>query len=129
MNSSLFTKPLAAIVLSGCVISFALNAQAAPGPTPPATELLRQAYATLAVADHDYKGHRVAAMKQIEAAEKELGVKVKGDGKGHEPQGVSDTQLRTALGLLQQARTELKGKPLTHVDNAIKQITTALTIK
>jgi hypothetical protein len=50
--------------------------------------------------------------------EKELGVKVKGDGKGHEPQGVADAQLRTALGLLQQARAELKGKPLTHVDKA-----------
>ena len=117
------------MVLAGSVFFAGVNAQAGSAPVPPATDLLRQAYTTLAVADHDYKGHRVKAMKQIEAAEKALGVKVKGDGKGHEPQGVSDNQLRTALGLLQQARTELKGKPLTHVDNAIKQITTALTIK
>jgi hypothetical protein len=39
-------------------------------------------------------------LKQIEAAAKLLGVNVRGDGKGHENQGVSDAQLRTAQGLL-----------------------------
>ena len=97
-------------------------------PVPPAG-LLSQAYATLAQADHDYKGHRVAAMKQIEAAGKALGVNIRGDGKGHEPQGVSDAQLRAAQGLLEQARAGLTGKPLKHINRALDQISIALTIK
>jgi hypothetical protein len=98
------------------------------GPSP-AAGLLVQAYATLGQADHDYKGHRVAAMKQIEAAAKLLGVNVRGDGKGHEKQGVSDAQLRTAQGLLQQARSGLSGKPLRHVNKALEQLSIALAIK
>lgn len=91
--------------------------------------LLDDAYATLAQADHDYKGHRVAAMKQIEAAVKELGGKISGHGKGHEPQGTSDAQLRAAQGLLQQASGGLSGKTLKHVTAASKQLTTALAIR
>ena len=92
-------------------------------------DLLRQAYTTLEAADHDYKGHRAAAMKQIEAAAEVLGINIKGDGKGHEKQGVSDTQLKTAQGLLEQARAGLTGKALKHVDNALKQLSIALSIK
>ena len=43
--------------------------------------LLDDAYATLAQAKHDYKGHRVKAMKQIELALGEKGAKVGGKGK------------------------------------------------
>src|ERR1035438_285941 len=86
--------------------SFGESLVAAPAP---AASLLVQAYTTLEHAAHDYKGHRVAAMKQIEAAAKLLGVKVRGDGKAHERQGVSDAQLRTAQGLLQQALPGLSG--------------------
>lgn len=92
-------------------------------------DLLRQAYTTLEAADHDYKGHRVAAMKQIEAAAGILGISLKGDGKGHEKQAVSDSQLKTAQGLLEQARAGLSGKALKHVDNALKQLSIALSIK
>jgi hypothetical protein len=52
-----------------------------------------------------------------------------GDGKGHEKQGVSDTQLSTAQGLLEQARSGLTGRPLKQVNKAIEQISTALSIK
>src|SRR3974377_234157 len=97
-------------------------------PSPPAA-LLVQAYTTLEQANHDYKGHRVAAMKQIEAAGKILGVSVRGDGKGHEKQGVSDAQLRTAQGLLQQARSGLSGKALKHVDKALQELSIALSIE
>ena len=108
------------------VLSFGHGLVAAPSA---AAGLLVQAYTTLAQADHDYKGHRVAAMKQIEAAAKLLGVSVRGDGKGHEKQGVSDAQLRTAQGLLQQARSGLNGKPLGHVNKALQQLSIALSIK
>jgi hypothetical protein len=108
------------------VLSFGQNLVAAPAP---AAGLLVRAYTTLEQADHDYKGHRKAAMKQIEAAAKLLGVKVRGDGKGHEKQGVSDVQLRTAQGLLQQAQSGLRGKPLGHVNKALQQLSIALSIK
>jgi hypothetical protein len=91
--------------------------------------LLDDAYATLAQAKHDYQGHRVRAMKQIEAALGELGWKVSGTGRNHEPQGTSDAQLRAAQGLLQQASTGLSGKALKHVNRAIAQISDALAIR
>ena len=108
------------------VCSFSQRLLASPSP---AAGLLVQAYTTLGQADHDYKGHRVAAMKQIEAAAKLLGVSVRGDGRGHEKQGVSDAQLRTAQGLLQQALPGLSGKPLKHVNRALQQLAIALSIK
>ena len=97
--------------------------------TPAAADLLRQAYAILASADHDYKSHRLAAMHSIEAAGRELGFDVHGDGKAHEAQPLSDKQLSTAQGLLEQARAGLAGKPLQHINHAIKQLSTALKIK
>jgi hypothetical protein len=125
MKTSLF-RSLVSMAVACWVLLLGLNLLA--DPVPPAG-LLSQAYATLAQADHDYKGHRVAAMKQIEAAGKALGVNIRGDGKGHEPQGVSDAQLRAAQGLLEQARAGLTGKPLKHINRALDQISIALTIK
>lgn len=101
----------------------------ASAQTTSANTLLDEAYATLAQADHDYAGHRVRAMEQIKLALKELGSSVSGTGKGHEPQATSDAQLRAALGLLQQAQSRLSGKPAKHVNRAIEQLNTALTIK
>jgi hypothetical protein len=110
-----------------CVVgAFAPRANAGPAP---AAELLRQAYVTLASADHDYKGHRVEAMKQVHAAGRVLGVNLHGDGKGHENQGQSDQQLRIAQGLLQQASAGLSGKALRHVAAAEKHLAIALTIR
>ena len=125
MKTSL-VHSLAGMVVVSLVLVFGMNLLA--GPASPG-DLLVQAYTTLAQADHDYKGHRIAAMKQIEAAGKALGVNVKGDGKGHEPQGVSDAQLSAARGLLKQASVSLTGRPLTHVNKAIKEISIALEIK
>jgi hypothetical protein len=97
--------------------------------TAASANLLTQAYATLSVADHDYKGHRVAAMKQIAAAAKLVGVTEMGNGKGHEQQVVSDQQLQTATSLLQQARPGLPANAQAHVDRALKQLSIALSIK
>ena len=112
-------------------LSIKLSAQAPPPPAyPPATPgLLSQAYAALSQADHDYKGHRVRAMKQIRAAAKELGFSLSGSGHGHEAQTMSDQQLRTAQNLLQQASTGLPPGPQQHVQNALAQISIALSIK
>ena len=91
--------------------------------------MLNDAYATLAQAKHDYKGHRVKAMKQIELALGEVGAKVSKTGKPHEPQGTSDAQLRAAQGLVRQASGGLSGKALKHADAALSQLNEALEIK
>ena len=84
--------------------------------------LLDQAYGLLSSADHDYKGHRMHAMRCIKAAARELGVTLSGEGKGGGNQESSDSQLRSAQSLLQQAVTGLAGKPLRHVSEAITAI-------
>lgn len=94
-----------------------------------AAGLLVDAYAALERADHDYHGKRIEAMKQIEAAGKIVGANVHGDGHVREKQGISDEQLRTAEGLLQQAKGELRGKALKHVEKALNHLNTALRIK
>ena len=114
---------MAAILM---VFSLVMPVHAQPANS---TALLDDAYATLAQAKHDYKGHRVKAMKQIELALGEAGGKVSGKGKNHEPQGTSDAQLRAAQNLLQQAKGGLSGKALKHVDIAIAQLNDALAVK
>ena len=116
-----------ATLLASLLLAFGLvtRAQAQTG----SLTLPDDAYATLAQADHDYKGHRVRAMKQIELAVQELGGKISGQGRGREPQATSDAQLRAAQVLLQQASSGLSGKALKHVNAAIVQINTALAIK
>jgi hypothetical protein len=139
MEAIMNTKSVRLFISTAVVtlfLSFAVNlrAQAPPPPPPPAnlsaaTGLLNEAYAALSVADHDYKGHRVRAMHQIERAAKELGFSLGGSGHGHEQQVASDDQLHTAQGLLQQAVTGLPPKAQEHVQKAIEEISIALSIK
>lgn len=124
MDKQLTFKMPAFILALLLALGLATQAQAA-GPVA----LLEDAYATLAHANHDYKGHRVRAMEQIRLAAKELGGTISGKGKGHEPQATSDAQLKAAIGLLQQAGTGLAGAPLKHINNAIAQLNTALSIR
>ena len=116
------------ILFTVALLAFGLvtRAQAQPANS---VMLLNDAYATLAQAKHDYKGHRVKAMKQIELALGEVGAKVTSAGKNHEPQGTSDAQLRAAESLIQQATAGLSGKALKHADAAIKQLNEGLSIR
>ena len=95
--------------------------------------MLQNAYAILSTGDHDYKGHRVGAMRQIEAAAKLLGMNLSGDAKDKQPQPLSDAKLREAQGLLQNVlgASEVKNeKRVTkHVTEAINQINIALSIR
>jgi len=123
------------------VAGWSYSASASPVVTQPLAvgekttqvQQLQQAYHILEVADHDYKGHRKKAMGHIERACKELGAKPHGDGKGKEPQGTSDAQLREAQSMLQQARATASANNLKqvvkHIDNALEEINTALKIK
>src|SRR5271170_6389719 len=115
-------------LLATLFLAFGLVARGQAQTTGNVTTL-DDAYATLAQADHDYKGHRVRAMKLVEMAVNELGGKISGHGKGREPQGTSDAQLKAAQGLLRQAAAGLSGKALKHVNNAITEISHALAVK
>lgn len=91
--------------------------------------MLREAYARLAIADHDYDGHRAKAKAQVSDAAKALGVNLKGDGKGHEPQATSDEHLRAAQGLLEGLVSGVTGPGLNHIKLAINQISVALAVR
>jgi len=95
--------------------------------------MLRRAYSILATGDHDYKGHRVRAMHQVEAAAGLLGMNIKGDLKDKQSQPLSDAKLREASGLLQSVlgASEVKNqKRVTkHLNAAIEQINIALSIR
>ena len=95
--------------------------------------MLQNAYLILATGNHDYQGHRVKAMHQIEAAAKLLGMNLSGDAKDKQPQPLSDAKLREAQGLLQNvlgaAEVKNEKRVTKHINNAINQINTALSIR
>jgi hypothetical protein len=94
---------------------------------------LTRAYLILATGDHDYKGHRVKAMHQIEAAAKLLGVNLGGGAKDRQRQVLSDDKLRDVRGMLETVlgAAEVKGQPRIskHITEAINQINDALDIR
>ncbi len=94
---------------------------------------LTGAYLILATGDHDYKGHRVKAMHQIEAAGKLLGMDLAGGAKDRQKQVLSDDKLREARGMLETVlgAAEVKGQPRIskHITEAINQIDVALSIR
>ena len=112
---------MVAIALAGS-LCFVSGAVAGPkgGKSPFAPQLheLRAVRALLAQADHDYKGHRVAAIRQITMAIRTLrpaSVVVK-RGRGHAPrankgelQSLSDAQLKQAIANLVGIQNQLKG--------------------
>ena len=82
-----------------------------------ALRVLQATKQTLEGANHDYGGHRVKAIKAIEAAQHQLklalGMKTKksggkGDGKGGEPQAISNMQLADAIPILHKTRVLLE---------------------
>jgi hypothetical protein len=119
-----------------------------------AIAVLRSAKVTLEMADHDYGGHRAAAVRDINAATRQLRLalnhgqknkagagKKKGPapGKGArpaEPQAVSDKQLADTIPVLKQTITVLqnanhdygghRAQAVTDVRAAVRQLETAL---
>ncbi len=99
----------------------------------PEADMMHQAYRILASGDHDYKGHRLAAMKQVKKAADLLGLDLSGDDKDREKQVLSDDKLREARDLLTHVldNSDVKGQKgiSDHVNAAIKQINIALSIR
>jgi hypothetical protein len=123
--TSRFYLQLAAIAV---ILSFGISAYA----EPPRDELVH-AYHLLKKADHDYDGHRVKAMAEVEAAGKDLGLELGGDLPDKERQWKSDDQLIEARRLLRDARDKLEARDrdrvAAHVEKAIKEINDALSVK
>lgn len=94
--------------------------------------MLHRAYHILATGDHDYHGHRVRAMHQVEAAARLLGLDLSGDLKDRENQVLSDDKLREAAQLLSNvlASAEVKNqKRVTkHLTEATNQINIAMSV-
>jgi hypothetical protein len=117
-------------------------AQATPAPlSPHAARIatLREAHALLVHANHDYDGHRAKAAEAVHKALKELGYEHKkapagatpaAQTKVHEPQAASDAQMKQALQLLGGVQFNGKHpKAAAHVEHAVREIKTALSIK
>lgn len=104
-----------------------------------AMQVLHSARITLEAADHDYGGHRAAAVKAIGAAHHQLRLALglpKGTGKGakvtgnNEAQALSDMQLaatipvlNTTIGVLNMANSDYGG----HRADAIRDLGEAVT--
>jgi len=99
----------------------------------PEAEMLHRAYRILATGDHDYRGHRAEAMKQVKKAADLLGYDLGGDDQYHEKQFLSDDKMREARDLLNHVlgAAEVKGqeKISKHIDAAISEIDAALATK
>jgi hypothetical protein len=99
---------------------------------PPRDELAH-AYRLLKSADHDYDGHREAAMKEVQVAGDKLGLKLEGEGVERERQWKSDRRLSEARKLLRDARDKLedrgRDRVAESVEKAIKEIDVALKVK
>ena len=90
--------------------------------------VLREAYITRALGNHVYDGHRRAAMHQVDKAAHVLDSDFKGDGNGGLPRPLSDAQLLAVKIILEKARPTFTGAALEHVDLAIKELGTALSL-
>ena len=77
---------------------------------------------TRAIAKRGDEGDRSAAAR-------EMGVNVRGDGRGDENQRTSDDQLAGARSLLEEVRGKLTNKEAKHVARAIEHLNTALKIR
>lgn len=130
---------LAAMLAVPCSVPVSGAVLYTPGPSPVNSpnysrevSILREAYDTLEKADHDYKGHRRRAMDHIERACSLLGSPIRGDGRGHQTQKVSDAELREAQHKVEAVRQHIGGTQpqiAPQLDAAAKEISIALTIK
>jgi hypothetical protein len=139
---SLFACALALLLLSSPTVA----APEKKPPSPYAMQIheLHHVKILLEKADHDYKGHRAEAAKQVTAAIHALQagyahVKHPGEGGkgGGEPQALSDAQLREAIDKVKKIQTQLSGAladpaaktAAIALSSAVSELETALTIK
>jgi len=116
------------ILVSVLVLAFGLRAYAEPP-----REELAHAYVLLKLAKSDYKGHRAAALQEMETAGHELGLDLKGRGSEHERQLKSDQLVAESSRMLREARDKLEARDREHVaahlEKAIHELNEALRVK
>ncbi len=106
-----------------------------PSPFVPQITALEAANALLARADHDYKGHRVKAMRQVHGAIHALKVGTKAPknpfkgpkGNGNLPQAESDALLRKAMQQIAAVQTQLAGVQAPRATAAAADLAVAVT--
>lgn len=158
MKTNRLDQIVIAIIAVVCVLGLSQGVQAQTSgvtPTDPIS-LMKQALVLLEQADHDYDGHRAAAIKNIHLAVRELGKKHHKKGKAintvpavqippvappsapkakkppahlKEPQAVSDAQLHQAQDLLVKAGAGMSDLPLQYLNAAVSELHTALLIR
>lgn len=93
-------------------------------------EEVAHAHHLLKLANHDYGGHRVKAMKELEEAGHALHLEMGGNPPERERQWKSDEQLTEARRLLRDARDKLeredRDRVAARLDTAIEEIDRAL---
>ena len=96
-------------------------------------DALKEAYASLSVANHDYEGHRMGAIREIQAAGRIMGMDLRGQSRGTESDRQSEDHLRYARSMLQQVRAQNdyldrkdRDRVQQHVNQAIREINSAL---
>jgi hypothetical protein len=97
-------------------------------------DAVKEAYAALSVANHDYEGHRVEAMREVQAAGRIMGVDLRGQARGTETDRQSADHMRYARSMLQQARDQGdylnnkrdRDRVQQHINEAIREINAAL---
>ena len=94
---------------------------------------LRDVYITLATGDHDYNGHRAAAMTHVKAAADLLGLDLGGDARARQPQALSDDKMRESKAMILQvmdaAEVKDQKKVVKHLEEAVHEINVSLGIK
>lgn len=124
------THRLLCLKIAACALalSFGIRAYA----EPPRDELAH-AYVLLKLAKSDYKGHRAAAIDELEAAGHELGLDLKGHGSATESQMKSDALLAESSRMLHDARDKLEARDREHIaghlEKAIHELDVALQVK
>jgi hypothetical protein len=110
------------------VLSFGIRAYA----DAPRDELAHS-YALLKIAKSDYKGHRAAALRELEAAAHDLGIDLNGHGSADERQFKSDQLLAESSRMLREARDKMEAadrqRVAAHLDKAVQELDEALKVK
>ena len=119
---------LLSVLVVGMTLLFGAQAYAQS-----ARDEIVHAYVLLKAANHDYAGHRNAAIKALEEAGHGLGLEMKGKGSAKELQMQSDEQMAEASRILHGARDQLSAADrehaAKHVNRAIEEIDQALKKK
>ena len=146
MKTKLFTLTVLASVLGSASVLAITSSQTTSAPVATVNQfetvafsdsaeagMLHHAYRILASGDHDYKGHRAAAMKHVKQAADLLGLDLRGDDRDREQQALSDDRLREARGylvhVLDASEVKSQSRIADHINAAIKQIDIALSVR